>query len=232
MGRRLSNDADFDVELIYGARRLFIARHLNMPLLVEERELTDAQAIVAMHSENRNRRDVSPYERGLSYMRWLRSGHFSSQEHISKALGVSPSQVSRMLRIAKLPSVIVGAFPSPLDICESWGLELIAAWDDPERRPHLSNRARALAGSGEQLPGRTVFRELMAASLPGRKLPRSQRDEVVKSAAGETLFRIKRNARAVALVVPLGSASPANLAFIRSSVAAILEGSSRPEANG
>ena len=35
LGRSLRDDSHYDVELIYGARRLFVARHLNKPLLVE-----------------------------------------------------------------------------------------------------------------------------------------------------------------------------------------------------
>src|SRR6185369_17989067 len=54
LGRRI-HDADSEVELIYGARRLFTARHLNMPLLVEVRPVTDQDAIVAMDIENRQR---------------------------------------------------------------------------------------------------------------------------------------------------------------------------------
>jgi ParB family chromosome partitioning protein len=76
MGRKLHGDPDFDVELIYGARRLFVARHLNMPLSVELRELTDRAGLIAMDIENRVRKDISPYERGMSYSRWLRSGLF------------------------------------------------------------------------------------------------------------------------------------------------------------
>src|SRR5579862_9529454 len=79
LGRRLRNDAHHDVELIYGARRLFVARHLNMRLRVELRSLDDRAAIVAMDIENRQRTDISPYERGLSYARWLSQRHFPSQ---------------------------------------------------------------------------------------------------------------------------------------------------------
>src|SRR5262245_58621032 len=80
LGRRLCGDPDHDIELVYGARRLFVARHLNVPLLVELRDVSDREAIVAMDLENRVRRDLSPYERGMSFARWLRSGHFHAQE--------------------------------------------------------------------------------------------------------------------------------------------------------
>jgi ParB-like chromosome segregation protein Spo0J len=66
LGRPLHGDLEFDVEIIYGARRLFVARHLNMPLQVELREMSDREALVAMDIENRLRTDISPYERGTA----------------------------------------------------------------------------------------------------------------------------------------------------------------------
>jgi ParB family transcriptional regulator, chromosome partitioning protein len=70
-------------ELIYGARRLFVARHLNAPLLLEVREMSDRQALIAMDLENRQRMDLSPYERGLSY---------SNRRRISRTHCESPSR--------------------------------------------------------------------------------------------------------------------------------------------
>src|SRR5688572_29010510 len=80
LGRQLPPNSDYDYELIYGARRLFVARHINKPLLVELRDISDKEAIVAMDMENSQRQEVSPYERGRSYARWLAVGHFDSQE--------------------------------------------------------------------------------------------------------------------------------------------------------
>src|SRR5207253_10688731 len=104
LGRRLRANPDYDVELLYGARRLFVARHLNKELIVELCDLQDRDAIVAMEIENRQRVDISPYERGLSYARWLNQGHFSSQEDLARELNVSTSQVSRLLKLARLPA--------------------------------------------------------------------------------------------------------------------------------
>src|SRR5688500_12250742 len=83
LGRRIKDDPDYDIELIYGARRLFAARNLNKQLAVELREISDREAILAMDVENRQRCEVSPFERGRSYVRWLQAGHFSSQEDLA-----------------------------------------------------------------------------------------------------------------------------------------------------
>ena len=113
LGRLLRGDPTHDIELIYGARRLFVARHLNSSLIVKLCEVSDRQALVAMDIENRQRQDISPYERGTSYARWLRTGHFKSQEEICRTLQISPAQVSRLLRIARLRKNHCARRPEP-----------------------------------------------------------------------------------------------------------------------
>lgn len=222
LGRSLHGDAEHDVELIYGARRLFVCRHLNRPLKVIVREVSDRDALVAMDIENRMRQDISPYERGMSYARWLRAGHFESQEEIARSLQVSSSQVSRLLRIARLPSIIVSAFSSPMEICEGWGLDLADAWQDESRRPLLRRRAQEILVKSPRPSAREVI-ELLTIP-PGRKrgASRSRRDDVVLGKNGEPLFRIRRQRKAFVLMLPIEGTSVKILEQISSSVADIL----------
>lgn len=222
LGRALRGDPDYDVELIFGARRLFVARHINRPLAVELREMSDREAIVAMDIENRQRLDISPYERGLSYARWLRGGHFRSQDDLARDLKVSSSQVSRMLKLARLPSAIVSAFNSPADICEGWGLELMEALDDPQRREATLQQARQIAANDGKPPCREVYRQLLAASAPGRRLRVSRHDEVVRDTAGAPLFRIRHQRASVAVLLPVRAVSADSLQRIRVAITAIL----------
>lgn len=223
LGRSLRNEPDYDVELIYGARRLFVARHINKPLLVELRNLSDQEAIVAMDIENRHRSDISPYERGLSYARWLRAGFFQSQDDIARALRVSCSQVSRLLKLARLPAVIVGAFGSPLDIREGWGLSLMDALDDPRRREATVRKARAIAASSRPPPAREIYVALLAASAPGRAPRLRTRDTVIKDSNGTPLFRLKHQQCSVALVLPRDKMSVECLESVCGAVAQVLE---------
>ncbi len=205
LGRRLRNDAHHDVELIYGARRLFVARHLNMPLRVELRNLDDRAAIVAMDIENRQRTDISPYERGLSYARWLSQGHFTSQANLAKALKISTAQLSRLLSLSRLPREILDAFGSPLQICEGWGAELCAAVDDARRAPAVLAKALAISQFNPRPPAAETYRLLLeVTSREPRRPPVRRREERVLAADGRTLFRIRRLRRAVALVIRSG----------------------------
>ena len=133
------------IELIYGARRLFVATKLGINLLVDVRELDDRAAIVEMEIENRLRTDISPYERGMSYRRWLNTRLFASQSELAKELGISEAQVSRLLRYAELPAAVVGAFDSVRSIREEWAIALAKVCQDSGRRPGLMRRARALS---------------------------------------------------------------------------------------
>jgi len=226
LGRLVCGDPEHDVELIYGARRLFVARHLNMPLQVELRDLSDREALSAMDIENRHRKDVSAYERGTSYARWLRASYFSSQEDIARALRISPAQVSRLLKLAQLPSVVVSAFESPRAIQEGWGLDLFRAWQCAQIRPLIAQRARAICERSPRPPGREVYRQLIAARS-ARRTRGHQRDEVVTGNSGAPLFRIRFHRKAVALLVPTEKMSARTLERIRFGLRDILQSESQ-----
>lgn len=223
IGRTCRDDESIDYELICGARRLFVARYLNAKLLVDVRELSDKDAIIAMDIENRVRKDVSPYERGLSYTRSLRANHFKSQEELARALRVSASQVSRLVKIARLPSVIVSAFANPLDIREGWGIELIDAWENPEMKGVLASRARALSMWSPKPSASETFAQLMASGPHRRPSPPQRRNEVILDTKRRPLFRIRTQQRAVCIVLPKHAATPPVMDGIRQALSDIMQ---------
>lgn len=223
LGRPIHGEREYDVELIFGARRLFVARHLNKQLLVELREMSDQDAIVAMDIENRHRADISPYERGLSYARLLRGGHFKTQEDIARTLKVSCSHVSRLLKLARLPSVLLNAFGNPVHIREEWGLHLMDALDEPARREATLRKARAIATSADRPTPADVYRLLIAAATPGRKPRVATHDRVIKGAAGVPLFRVRQQRDFIALLLPVERVSALCLENLCSAVADLLE---------
>jgi ParB family chromosome partitioning protein len=210
LGRVLNNDPDHDIELIFGARRLYVARLLKIPLRVELRALSDREAIVSMDLENRLRQDISPYERGLAYARWLREGHFNSQDALAAALGISTAKVSKLLKLSRLPPVILNAFERTTEIREGWGLDLAAALEDPQRRERTVRKAREIAREPVRPPATEVCRQLLAASLASKRLFKS-RDEVVLSEKGTPLFRIRHARKSVMLLLPADRVSGHNL---------------------
>jgi ParB/RepB/Spo0J family partition protein len=222
VGRRVKQDAQHDVEIICGARRLFAARHLNKPLLVELRELSDMEALIAMDVENRQRRDLSPYERGLSYAKWLRRGFFQSQEELARTLQVSASQVSRLLKIARLPAVLLSAFEQPTQLQESWGLELSEAWEDASRRGLLAKRARALAGTPTRPSPEAIFKHLMAPAGVIRARGSGARDTIVRVGPRQVPVRIRRLRKYVCILLPCHSATDSLIGVVTQTVAEFL----------
>ncbi len=201
IGRMLVGDPDFDIEVICGTRRLFVARQLKVALQVEIRELTDRQAAVAVEAENTLRKQASAYERGLWLAKLLRRNLFGSQEEMARELAITPTQVSRLLKFAELPAVILGAFATPHDILESWAVELHKAWSD-DRRRMLAERARAVQQRMPRPPAVSVYELLLAERGAAGRGARRSTSRVVKGPAGEPLLRIERQRRDVVLRIP------------------------------
>jgi ParB family chromosome partitioning protein len=67
------------------------------------------------------------------YLKALNSGLFSSMRSMCSAVGADPGSVSKLVALAKLPSDVLAAFQSPLDIQYQWGALLGAALQkDPD----------------------------------------------------------------------------------------------------
>lgn len=164
LGRPVTDDRNYDIEIICGARRHAAAIALGRQLLVELRVMTDAEAYVAMYEENVERKDDCPYVQGQILRRALISEACSSQEDLARAFSLSHSKVSRLLMIAQLPSIIIGAFQSPEDIRESWGVDLYQLWKDKDPEHAITARARALAGRKPRASARETYETLITAS--------------------------------------------------------------------
>lgn len=202
LGRRLALASAAPIELIYGGRRLLAAAELGIKLLVDVRELDDRQAIVEMEIENRLRTDISPYERGMSYRRWLNAHLFTSQSELAKELGVSEAQVSRLLRYADLPAAVVGAFDAVHSIREEWALVLAKMCQDPGRRPGVLRRAREVTQGERRYPPQSVFRRLVSTGHLTRREGGHGHDEIVKSPSGKAIYRVAVRAKTVHFIVP------------------------------
>lgn len=208
LGRRIDpkRNNGFEIELIYGARRLAAARELGIDLFLEVREMDDRAAMVEMDVENRLREDISGYERGHSLRNALAAGLFASQADLAKGLSMSEAQVSRLLRFTELPAVVVSAFDSHRDIKEEWAGVLAKLWKLPERRNGIERRARVLAGTAHKPPADSIFNNLVSDGrhvLPCTRI----KDQVIRNRSGVPLFRIGVRARAIHLILPRLSVS-------------------------
>ena len=228
IGRTLAGDPDFDIEVICGTRRLFIARQLNVPLRVEIRSLTDQQAAVAVEAENALRRQASAYERGLWLAKLLRRNLFGSQDQMARELGITPTQVTRLLKFAELPAAIIGAFATPHEILESWAVELHKACTD-DRRPMLLERARTIHRHTPRPPAVSVYELLLAERGAARRASRHSTRRVIKGPAGEALLRLERQRQDLVLRIPNARVDARLEQALTQAVVAVLIGREYPE---
>jgi ParB/RepB/Spo0J family partition protein len=221
LGRKVAVEGRCEIELIYGARRLFAAQRLGLKLPVKLCDLDDRAALVEMDIENRLRRDITPYERGVSYRRWLSAGLFKNQMEMAKALGISEAQVSRVLKFAELPAAVLGAFDSVEQIREGWAVELARCCQDAKTRHIIIRRAREVTRFGAAKRPHAVYAALMQEGEQ-RPLKPNKRDEVVKDSRGKPLLRVGLRSRTVHLILPRENITDENLRYIVSQLERIL----------
>ncbi|CUH85021.1 ParB/RepB/Spo0J family partition protein [Thalassovita mediterranea] len=122
--RRLPAGQGATYEVICGARRHFAISWLranNYPqfkYLIEERELTDEEAFRLADIENRDREDISDFERARDYAQAIALYYGGTQKVMAERLEVSAGWLSRYLDLARLPREVVGAFPTIRDLKE------------------------------------------------------------------------------------------------------------------
>lgn len=147
-------------ELVFGHRRHRACLELGMPVLAMIESVSDKQMWLTMDRENRERRNLSPWEQGQSIQRALQAGLFSSIRRLAEESGMDHSNAAKALRLAELPAAVVAAFSSPADIQLHWARPLSEALQkDPDG---VLSRAKALAGRGTvPRPAKAVLDELL-----------------------------------------------------------------------
>ena len=169
--RRLGG-AGADFEVICGARRHFAVSWLranNYPqfrYLIEERELTDEEAFRLADIENRDREDISDFERAQDYARAVDLYYGGAQKRMAERLQVSPAFLSRFLQLAKLDKRIVAAFPSIRELREVHARQLRGVMTNASSEERVLEEADALAG--QELPAAEVMKRLKNAGRTQR----------------------------------------------------------------
>lgn len=120
--RRVVGDADYDFEVICGARRHWSVSWLrshhypDFRFLIDIRTLTDEEAFRLADLENRARADISDYERARDYLRALGEHYGGHQATMAERLKVTTSWLSRYLDLGRLPDPVIAAFANPHEL--------------------------------------------------------------------------------------------------------------------
>ena len=174
--RRLPAGQGAEYEVICGARRHFAISWLranNYPqfrYLIEVRDLTDEEAFRLADIENRDRADLSDYERARDYLSALDLYYGGKQKSMAARLEVSEAWLSRYLYLARLPPVIVEAWPQITEIKELHARNVRPLLNDAEDKVLAEAKAiaaeqdRARKGQGGYVPVPKVLARLKAAA--------------------------------------------------------------------
>lgn len=201
--RRLPEGQGAEYEVICGARRHFAVTWLranNYPqfrYLIEVRDLTDEEAFRLADIENRDRADLSDYERARDYLKALDLYYGGKQKSMAARLEVSEAWLSRYLYLARLPAAIVSAWPQITALKELHARSLRPMLADAsedvlhEATVISEQQTRARAGQASFVPVPRVLARLKKAAYGQQEKPSvvalgdgSRRDAVVMQRRG------------------------------------------------
>lgn len=120
-------------EIVFGHRRHRACLELGIPVLAMIEEVSDQKLWLDMDRENRERKNPSMYEQGVSYKLALKEGLFPSIRQMALVANISNSYISRCIQVADLPSQVINAFESPMAITSKMMVAIGAALSkDPD----------------------------------------------------------------------------------------------------
>jgi ParB family chromosome partitioning protein len=93
------------------------------------------------------------------YAKALDQGLFPSARKLAEEVGIDQSQLNKALALARLPSDVIKAFVSPLDLQYRWASDLVGALQkDPD---HVLATARAIQSEEPRSKSGDVYRRLI-----------------------------------------------------------------------
>lgn len=166
-------------EIVFGHRRHQACLELGVDVLALIDDLDEKKLFIEMDRENRQRKDLRPYEMGAMYAKALDEGLFPSARKLAEEVGIDHSQLSKSLALARLPIDVLNAFTSPLDLQYRWVADLVGAIQkDPD---YVLAVAIGIQGENPRPTAAAVFKRLCGT------VPHTAKDiEVLEGKGGQT----------------------------------------------
>ncbi len=235
--RRVTDDDQYDWEIVCGARRHWTAVHLQVDLLIEERAVSDAQAFALSDQENRSRADISDYERAVAYKRALEAFYGGVQSRMATIICIDPTVLSRYLNMLDLDPAIIEAIDDVRGITRQQVRELKAAIESTrysryqveENRRAVIAKATELAEDGKRT-AKEVFKALMAEvkAAPGRGRPSSLLGSVQAASSGKVAVVARKKAKG-GITLEVFGGTGASMEEVRDAVNAFLASHYAPQ---
>ena len=182
--RRIEGETDHTYEVVAGTRRHWAISWLrannypDMMFVAQVHVLDDEAAFRIADVENRARADVSDIERARNYAHAIKAYYGGHQTRMAERLNISKGWLSKMVKVATIPDVILEAFAHPADVQLKPAYPLAQALDNPAAAKAILAAAKRIAAEQAQLrnagrpprPAPEILRQLLDA-------PRGQRDK-------------------------------------------------------
>lgn len=213
--RALKNDPDYKYEVIIGARRHWAITWLrdnNYPSFkycIEVKALSDEEAFRLNDMENRDREDVSDYERAVNYKRAIALYYNGSDSQLAERIGYTRANLSYLLALTDLPKDVISAFGDPRNILINYGRKIKKAIKSATAKKNVIEKAKELSIKQKELvknkesilTGKMVLDSLLASAK--NKVVKAELIEY-KNKNGESVFKIlSQNKKQIKLNVSL-----------------------------
>lgn len=209
--REVTDDPNYSYEVVTGARRHWSITwlrgngHPDFKFKVQVRPLTDEQAFLISDVENRPREDITDYERGVDYAKAVEFYYNGSQKAMAERMQMAESRLSRLISLARLPSLIADAFPARHQITVYHGEQLspfinkgprVIERMEAEASTIIGEREAQAASSKTALPAKDVVKRLIKAaevSAPKKpKLDLKRSDVQIVQHKGVPTFKVEK----------------------------------------
>jgi len=163
--------------------------------IVDAKASETRDLVLKMYRENEERYDLSAFEKGRMFARWLEQGLFAEQQELAAHVRLSPATVSQYLAVAELPDAVVEAFGDPRSISMRW-MQALAAALKTAPAAVLANAARVAKQSPRPEP-ETVLKELIAVGRTAKRRGGPEAETV--KMGGKSLYTISWKGSRVSL---------------------------------
>ena len=213
--RRAPGKGGAEYEIVAGSRRLWAANWVRghhrpdfmFPITLFP-NLSDEQAYFLSDSENRDRDDVSDYERAQTYKQVLKAGFYPSQKAMAERYGLSEASLSLYLQLAEIGIQLANAFADWRDLKTYYARPLNKALQNPSSAKRLLRKATELHIVHEEraiadkppIAGPVVFEMLKRAAKVGRGHSTGPLQEFTKD--DKAYLRVRKNQHGITFTVP------------------------------
>ncbi len=149
--------SELPYQLLVGSRRRFAIDWLNHNGRPEIRlnalivEMSDEEAFRLADIENRERQDITELDRARSYQQAVDRFYGGVQSRMAEALGLSNSQLSRLLSLAQMPDAVVDAFATRDELRVRHSEVLTPLLRRPQQCERVLAMARVIGGEQQKL---------------------------------------------------------------------------------